>query len=380
MSRPRAATLLLSVITTGCAVRQTYRLVAQNAGSVLIPPGVSKPDVAQRTFTADIASGRGSCAPAEGAGAIVIQSRRGRVRVTVTRGPLLKEPPGWLAAWTARAESQGCIAAGEGLKLAARIVESLPLDPRAAWRLLHANDRQTGYVDLGPEMRLQVVSPILREGASPDAPILDASNLTGEGNRLTLDLKSTPDLIGYETAWYAIQPKAGRIGFAITPLSAEKHIQGKVEPAAAPATNYLKFEPQAAYYRLFYKADRGEVVEVVLAAPTRAELDRQTQTFSSDPALCAQVPTQACVVIPKRVALNPFLVITVNGSETTVPVGSTVRAAIQVATGARTIERPPADLKVYKLYAGKPVPVEFDRTSPEILGVVLNGGESISWK
>ena len=371
MSRVFAAALLLSIVTAGCAVRQTYRLVKQGAGSVLIPPGISRPAVRQRTFTVDIAAGRGSCAPAEGA--ISIQSRRGRVRVTVTRDPLLKQPAGWLAAWTAGAESQGCIAAGEGLKLAARIVESLPLDPRAAWRLLHADDRQTGYVDLGPETRLQVVSPILREGAPLDAPILDTSSLTGEGNRLTLTLKSTPDLVGYETAWYAIQPKAGRIGFAITPLSAEKHIQGQVEPAAAPATNYLKFGPQAAYFRLFYKADQGEVVEVVLAAPTRAELDCQTQAFDSDPALCAQVPTQACVVIPKRVALNPFLAITMNGSEATVPVGSTVRAAIH-------LDRVPPELEVYKLYAGKPVPVEFDRTSPEILGLVLNGGERISWK
>jgi hypothetical protein len=378
MSRVLAAALLLSIVTAGCAVRQTYRLVKPGAGSVLIPPGISRLDVRQRTFTVDIAAGRGSWAPA--AGAISIQSRRGRVRATVIRDPLLKQPPGWLSAWTAQAESQGCIAAGEGLKLAARIVESLPLDPRAAWRLLHADDRQTGYVDLGPETRLQVVSPILREGASPDAPILDAPNLTGEGNRLTLTLKSTPNLVGFETAWYAVQPKAGQIGFAITPLSAEKHIQGKVEPAAAPATNYLKFGPQAAYYRLFYKADQGEVVEVVLAAPTRAELDRQTQTFSSDPALCAQVPTQACVVIPQRVALNPFLAITVNGSETTVPVGSTVRAAIQTAAGARNVERLAPDLRVYKLYAGKPVPVEFDRTSTEILGLVLNGGERISWK
>jgi len=210
-------------------------------------------------------------------------------------------------------------------------------------------------------------------GSPPDAPILDTSNLTGEGNNFTLTLQSTPNLVGYETAWYALQPKTGQIGFAITPLSAERHIQGKVEPVAAPAINYLKFGPQAAYYRLSYKADQAEVVEVVLAAPTRAELDRQTQVFNSDPALCAQVPTQACVVIPKRVALNPFLVITVNASETTVPVGATVRAAIH-------LDRVPPELKVYKLYAGKPVLVEFDRASPEILGLMLNGGEKISWK
>jgi hypothetical protein len=378
MSRILAAILLLSIIASGCAVRRTYRLAGQDPGCVLIPPGISKPDVGQRTFTANIAPGRGSCPPAEGA--IAIESRHGRLRVTVTRGPLLKQPPGWLSVWTAQGEAQGCIAAGEGLKLAARIVESLPLDPRAAWRLLHADDRQTGYVDLGPETRLQVVSPILREGAPPDAPILDASGLTGEGNKLSLTLTSTPNLVGYETAWYAIQPRTGRIGFAIAPLSAERHIQGKVEPAASPATNYLEFAPQAAYYRLFYKSDQGEVVEVVLAAPTRAELDRQTEAFNSGPTPCAGVPTQTCVIIPRRVALNPFLAITVNGSESRVPVGSTVRAAIQAAIGARNVERPPLGLKVYKRYAGRPVPVEFDRASPGILGLVLNGGEKISWK
>ena len=378
MSRFRAAAFLLAMVTSGCAVRQTYRLVGQDASRILIPPGISKPNVGQRTFTAEIAPGHGSCASAEGA--VAIQPRHGRLRVTVTRDPLLKRPPGWLSVWTAQGEAQGCIAAGEGLKLAARIVESLPLDPRAAWRLLHADDRQTGYIDLGPENRLQVVSPILREGVPPDAPILDASGLTGDGNKLTLTLTSTPNLVGYETAWYAIQPRTGRIGFAIAPLSAEKHIQGKVEPAASPTTNYLEFAPPAAYYRLFYKSDQGEVVEVVLAAPTRAELDRQTQAFHSGPTLCAQVPTQMCVVIPKRVALNPFLAITINGSESRVPVGSTVRAAIQATAGAKNVERPPLGLKVYKLYAGRPVPVEFNRASPGILGLVLNGGEKISWK
>ena len=371
MCRILAATLLLAFVTSGCAVRQTYRLVTQGAGRVLIPPGISRPDVGQRAFTTDIAAGHGPCAPAEGA--VAIQSRHGRVRVTVTRDPLLKQPPGWLAAFAAQAESQGCIAAGEGLKLAALIAESLPMDPRFAWRLLHADDRQTGYVDLGPETRLQVVSPILREGAPPDAPIVDTSSLTGEGSSLTLTLKSTPNLVGYETAWYAIRPKVGHIGFAITPLSAEKHIEDKIEPAAAPSTNYLKFAPQASYYRLFYKADQGEVVEVVLAAATRAELDRQTLAFNSAPTLCARVPSQMCVVVPKCAAFNPFLVVTVNGSEATVPLGSTVRTAIHLG-------RVPPDLKVYKLYAGEPVPVEFDRSGTEILGLVLNGGEKISWK
>jgi hypothetical protein len=59
----------------------------------------------------------------------------------------------------------------------------------------------------------------LRQGTPADAPILNASSLTGGGNSLTLTLKSTPNLVGYETAWCALQPKNGRIGFAIAPLA-----------------------------------------------------------------------------------------------------------------------------------------------------------------
>jgi hypothetical protein len=33
------------------------------------------------------------------------------------------------------------------------------------------------------------------------------------------------------------------------------------------------------------------------------------------------------------------------------------------------IDRRPTDLKVQQLYAGKPVPVEFDRARPEILSL-----------
>jgi len=158
----------------------------------------------------------------------------------------------------------------------------------------------------------------------------------GEGNRLTTGPQIHPRSGGIRTAWYAVQPKASQIGFAITPLSAEKHIQGKVEPAAAPATNYLKFEPQSGLLpACSTRPTRERWWKWCWPLPHAPKLDRQTQAFSSDPALCAQVPSQACVVIPKRVALNPFLAITVNGSEATIPVGSTVGAAIRLSACRR---------------------------------------------
>jgi hypothetical protein len=36
-------------------------------------------------------------------------------------------------------------------------------------------------------------------------------------------------------------------------------------------------------------------------------------------------------------------------------------------------------LRVTKLFHGKPKPVEFDRQSPEILNLQLTGGEELTW-
>lgn len=357
--------LVLLIAGAGCAVRtSSYHL----QDHVLIPPGVRDAGLTRRSFSTNISAGRGPCLPDESG--IGIERKRANVRVTVTQSALRNRPPGWLNTWTAAAESRGCVAPGAGLQLAARIVESLPLDPNAAYSLLHANDRLSGYVDLGPENRIEVVSPILREGPA----VLESSKISGGNTSLTVEVKSSANLLGYEIAYYEIRPKAD-FGFTVTPISAERHIGGKTEPRPRPATDYFRFPPQAAFYRLFYKADRSATV---LAAPTRAELDRNTQTFQADPEICGRPAGPLCAVIPKGVAVNPDVFVMVNGIRTAVPVGSTVGSAIGAAE-----ENPEAALPrltVRKPYGGKPAPVDFNPASKAILGLMLNGGEQISWR
>jgi hypothetical protein len=369
--RYRRAIVFALLACTGCALHRTYRLVKQGTGQVLIPPGVSAPDLAQRTFTADVAAGPDPCPPAEGV--IAIQVRKKRVLVTVTRDTLVKQPPGWLSAWTSEIEAQGCLAPGDGLKLADRIAESLPLDPDTAFHLLHSSE-----LDIGPQTRLQVVSPILREGPADDAKILNVET-AGNGNNLTVTLKPAGNLIGYETAWYAVQPRANRIGFTIVPLSAERHIQGETERRPQPARNYFQFPADAACYRLFYKADQTEFTALVVAARTRAELDRRIKALETGTASCEKLHGELCVAIPRLIGINPFLAVTVNGSEVMLHWGATVRAAIWQA-GEPEDEVVPPHLAVYKLYHGRPVAVKFDRASPAILDLVLTGGEVVWWR
>jgi hypothetical protein len=360
------------MVCPGCAVHQpiaaNWRLTKQGTGDVLIPPGVAKPDLARRTLALDLAAGNGACPPS-------IRVKGKRVLVTVTREMLLQQPQGWLTAWAEGIESQGCIAHGEGSVLAARIAESLPLDPGLAFHLLHANDRQSGQVDIAPPVRLQVVSPILRDGAPPDAPIIDTS---GNGNSLTVTLKSSDNLVGYETAWYAAQSRTGGVGFTITPLYAERHVNNETERRAQPATNYLQFPPDAAFYRLFYKSGQTDYTALVVAAPTRAELERRIGVLDTGAASCDQPHGELCVAIPRRVAVNPMVPVTVNGVEVMVAWGATVAEAIRNA-GERQPEAVLPKLAISRLYNGHLAPVDFDHASPAVLRLILNGGEEISW-
>jgi len=356
-----------------CAVHQpitaNWRLIKQGTGDILIPPGVTKPDLAKRTFAVDLAAGPGVCPPA-------IRVKGKRVFITVTRDMLLHQPPGWLTTWAASIESQGCIAPGEGSLFAVRLAQALPLDPEFAFHLLYPNDRQSGQVDIAPPVRLQVVSPVLRDGAAPDAPILETS---GSGNAITVTLKSSDNLIGYETAWYAAQSKTTGVGFTIAPLYAERHLKDETQRRAQPATNYLQFPADAAFYRLFYKSGQTDFTALVVAAPTRAELDRRIGLLDNSATSCDKLTGNMCVAIPRRVAINPMVPVTVNGGEVMVTWGANVAEAIR-NSGERQPETVVPQLTISRLYNGHPTPVDFDHSSPAVLRLILTGGEIISWK
>jgi hypothetical protein len=365
--------IFAALLCESCAVHRpvtaNWRLIKQGTGEILIPPGVAKPDLAKRTLALDLAAGTGTCPP-------TIRVKGKHVFVTVTRDVLLQQPPGWLTTWAAGIESQGCIAPGEGSLLASGVAESLPLDPALAFRLLYPNDRQTGQVDIAPPVRLQVVSPIFREGTAQDAPILDAS---GSGNSITVTLKASDNLIGYETAWYAAQSRTSGVGFTIAPLYAERHLQDETQRRAQPATNYLQFPADAAFYRLFYKSGQTRFTALVIAAPTRAELDRRIGTLDTSAASCDKLGGNLCVAIPRRVAVNPMVPVAVNGAEVMVGWGANVAEAIR-NSGERQPEAVLPKLTISRLYNGHPTPIDFDHSNPSVLKLILTGGEALSWK
>ncbi len=353
---------------SGCAIRPpaSWRLVKQNTGQVLVPPDVKAKDLARRTFTADLA-GSGPCPAATGViDIVVIKGRRGKsARVTVAAAKLNEQSPGWLASWGSQLEEQHCLAAGEGLKLAERIAESVPLDPAGAFHLLYRDDRKTGEVDIDQQIRLQVVSPLWREAGVGmiDGPI---QSVTGNDSHLTVTAKASDNLLGYETTLYAVQPRVAKAGYTIRPLYTDRHIQAANEATTErrpePAINYFKFPADAAFYRLFYESTQTDFAALVVAGRTIAELDQRTRKLeaSGASASCKILNDDMCSAIPKDVAVNPSISVTVNGAEILAPRGATVGNLIRLpreqqasVLGKLTVSRP---------WNGRLVPVAFDRT------------------
>jgi hypothetical protein len=365
------AALLVMLAATGCATHRaalhSYRLLGTGSSQVLVPPGMEKPETSQRTFDADVSKGNGTCPSSSGG--IGVRPSRKRVRVTVTQEELRNRPAGWLTEWATSLESQGCIAPGAGPQLAEQIAEALPLDPNQEIHLLYSSQ-----LDIFPQMRVQVLSPILGDA---NGPILESVQTSGNDRSITAAIRSSDNLLGYETAAYEVQAKTDGPGVRVVPLYADRHVGDAVERKPEPAVNYFRFPREAAFYRVFYEAQQTEYTAFVIGAGTRAELDQRTRTFETGATSCEELGL--CVPVPKQVAINGLVRVTVNGKETWVNWGTNVGGVIR-AGGERDRSGVPPTLKVEKLYRGKLTAVEFDRATSNILSLVLTGGEVVSWK
>ena len=381
MVRPRLAVVIIAAgVLCACAIRrpQTWRLEDRGTGELLIPPDVRNPYLSVRTFRTDIVAVRGRCRFTDGP--VALNVRHGHLWATVDRDKLASEPPAWLRTWATDVEQQGYIAPADAMKLADRVAEAVPLDPRTAMSLLYSNEFEAGELDPGAYGRLRVVSPLWRSpgvGLMADGPY----QVSSEGYTLNITARSTDNLRGYETAVYSLLPNTAHGGYTILPLYADVHIGGKTERRALPENNYFRSLGGAGFYRLFYQSWRNDFTEILVGARTPAELDQRIRLLeaSGTSASCQTLHNEMCVAIPKDVGVTSLIAVAVNGREILVQRGATVFNAI-LAAGEPHPRNVLPQLRVWKPWHDALRPVAFARSDDAILQLVLIGGEALFWR
>ena len=309
-------------------------------GANLVPPGRLRPLVIRS---------RNDCP--SGAGAIDTHRKGSRVVLKVDRDALAKQPPGWLAGWSTRAEESGCVAAGEGWSTAHRVLDAAPVGLSLRYRLLHPETGRSGYVDLGEQTRLEAISSVAGgvAGWVAGAPATVKEVPGGLQVDLKTDLNSPADL-RVQRGWYAVQ-KGGILPIGVVP---QPDIFGAVH---------------ASFWRLIYKSDQSTIL---VGADSLPELQATTTAITAGAASCAK-----CIEIPRGVGVNPFQAIQLNGSEMRVPLGASLRNVIRAA--GKKPEEVMKTLQIAKRYEGRMVPVLFERTKPDVLDLVLEGNEVLRW-
>lgn len=373
----KSAWLLLACLTAiSCAARrptaQTWRLLNN---PLLLPPDLATADIETRSFKIALPADLGPCRASSEV--IALRAKGKTATITVNKAALSQQQGGWLSNWAASLESQKCLPRIQAFQLAEQIAVSVPLDPSMAYRLLQTDNILGGTIGLGKQDYLMVVSPLVKDSSKP---ILENETLSGNGVTLNLTAKSTDNLIGFERAIYKVQRNPNGNGYSITPQYADRHIDGNIERNAQPVTNYFRFPPMAAYFRFFYKTGENDFTALVVAARTPGELDVRTSQLSASnsAALCQKESENMCIVVPKAVAINPVVAVSINGEEKFQIRGTSLQTALQLS-GQTKPETILPRLKITKPWKGQATPVQFDPSSNAILKLILQGGETISW-
>ena len=363
---------VIALLLAGCAVRQkavtNWQLRPAGEGHILVPPLPPKGrfvrlDKARSIRNASPAcnvtipevrlSWNGTTAQVDVSPAAI--GPLGKVIVTGGKGPLVGEPLRDLAWWARfskeleQREQTGCLASGEGERLARRIVENLALPSSLAYELRYGSHLMLGYLDLESQFSLRSVAPL------------------GDG---------------FETVHYDLKPDRG--GIKIVLRSVEHNFKGKLSNPRRASAPLLALPDSARYVRYFFRTwkiagDR----KIALLATARPELlDPLTKQFEADPeSFCKSVKAAqaSCIAIPTDTILTPEMMVRANGKAAPYVLGRGTVGNVLHSAGVRQPQDIVQSLVVLRPYGLRMLPVEFDRSRSDILSLVLAGGEELRW-
>jgi hypothetical protein len=310
-----------------------------------------------------------------------------RKSLTVSHPLLARSTSDELDKWVASLEDNGCIPEGQASALKASLIDALPLDVAQRRTLQGEGLAVKGSLNITAVNAFRVVSPVFRKGtpAAATALAVEQPLVTGTGDGVVnVQARANPDLTGYEIAWYDVRHRDSAPGFRVVPRGAEIHIADKVERENVPLVNHFDFEPDARCFRYFLmthlSTDRNDYEIVLLSAPTPRELELRTDAFRKDAAgYLHSAPHKSYAAMSHGIGVNPYIRVMLNGTQTDLQPGETLRHAVDQAAGPGSSSRVLRRLSVLKPHNGKLAQIEWDHASQDILNLTLEGGEQITW-
>jgi hypothetical protein len=261
----------------------------------------------------------------------------------------------------AERQARGCLRATETERLRRAIVEDFPLPPAIAYFLQMGSYDITGYFDLTPDFRMQITSPIYPTGVEP----------------------SPKTLLGYETANYMFVREGPDSRTRLRLASATEVLIGAAPVEKRTLRNELPLSRSPAHFRLLFMTDETTsdriTRAVLLSAPDETKLAQAVARRGNRPVdFCATlaIADLNCTILPKNFGVSPELRVRVNQKDAFVPVGGMVQEVLDLADREAG---PPASLRVLRPFQGRLIPIKFDRSSRDILRLVLLPGDQITF-
>ncbi|HKW33855.1 MAG TPA: hypothetical protein VJN92_12680 [Candidatus Acidoferrum sp.] len=231
-------------------------------------------------------------------------------------------------------QSKGCLSSIESERLRRAIVENLPLPPAIAYFLQLGSYDVTGHIDLTPDFRMQVTSPI----CSPDTEASVAS------------------LLGYETANYIFVRDESENRMRLRLASASEVLISGEKFEKQTLHNELPFSKSLGYFRLLFMGEESAsnriTRAILLSASDQNQFPQAVPPRGMSPdEFCATVSVTKvnCAVFPKNFGVSPELRIRVNQKDAFLRVGGMVQEVLNLEMPDAG---PPASLKILRPFHG----------------------------
>jgi len=249
----------------------------------------------------------------------------------------------------------GCLRSDESQRITRTIAEGFPLPPGIS-NLIRFGGGGAGFVDLTPDLRLKVVTPVRRSD-------------------------NTNDVVGYQIAYYRVTsaPTDARVKISFDSASTSESKEAPADESAS--AQLLAFPVSFRFCRLVFRRalSSSDHLATILSAEDEAALNEVTRQYQMkrDPSCEAlSISRATCMTLAAAAAVNLGFSVSVNGKQVFVPLGGSLSNALQPGEPPDEI---PATLRIRRLFRGRLRAVKFYRGSQDMRGFVLVPGDTITW-